>query len=183
MCKAELSSSALDLVAVTTGPGSFTGIRVGLAAARGIALVTRAQLIGVTCFGAVAARLAPPAYDFGARFLLIALESRRQDLYIQLFDHAQNPLGDPAPVMAAALGETLSGIIGAAPLLVAGDAAQRAAGMLSGRPGTVVVEESAPDATGVLLASLRRWRLGERGDKPAPFYLRPPDVTYSTARR
>ena len=45
--------AAIDLVAVTVGPGSFTGIRVGLAAARGMALATGAQLIGVTSFEAV----------------------------------------------------------------------------------------------------------------------------------
>ena len=47
MRKAGLPPAALDLVAATVGPGSFTGIRVGLAAARGIALATDAQLVGV----------------------------------------------------------------------------------------------------------------------------------------
>ena len=63
-----------------------TGIRVGLAAARGIALATGARLMGVTGFQAVASGLAghsPPA-----KFILVALESRRDDLYLQLFDHA-----------------------------------------------------------------------------------------------
>src|SRR6266851_9911888 len=47
MRKAGLPPAALDLVAATVGPGSFTGIRVGLAAARAIALATGARLIGV----------------------------------------------------------------------------------------------------------------------------------------
>lgn len=181
MRKAGLSASALDFVGTTIGPGSFTGVRVGLAAARGIALATRARLIGVTGFEAVAAGLAPSADNRGAGFVLVALESRREDLYIQIFDHTQRPLGDPTAAMPAALNGVLYEILGAAPLLVAGDAAQRAANILSLRPGTTVAEDSAPDAAGVLRAVLRHRRLGRRDVKPLPLYLRPPDVTLSTA--
>jgi len=90
--KSGLSALALDIVGTTIGPGSFTGIRVGLAAMRGIALATGAQPVGVTGFEAVAAGLASQVCERGAGFLLVALESRRQDLYIQLFDHAYRPL-------------------------------------------------------------------------------------------
>jgi tRNA threonylcarbamoyladenosine biosynthesis protein TsaB len=181
MRAAGLLASALDIIGVTIGPGSFTGIRVGLAAARGIALATGARLIGVTGFEAVAAGLAEPARRGG--FLLIVLESRREDLYTQLFDHARNSLGDPTATMPAALDETLNGIIGGAPLLLAGDAAQRAAGILAPRPHTVVAEGSVPDAAGVLRAVLRRRRLYARSVGPLPLYLRPPDVTFSNAHQ
>jgi hypothetical protein len=85
--------------------------------------------------------------------------------------------------MPAALDEVLRGLIGEAPLVVAGDAAQRAAHMLLARSGTIVVGGSAPDATGVLRAVLRRTRLGELDAPPLPLYLRPPDVTFSTTRQ
>ena len=183
MRKARLPSSALDIVGTSIGPGSFTGVRVGLAAAHGIALATRARLIGVTGFEAVAASVARSAQDGGSGFLLVALESRREDLYVQLFDHIHGPLRDPAAVMPAALEEVLYGFIGSAPLLVAGDAAHRAANALSRRLGTKVAEGSAPDATGVLQAVLRCWRTDEQGAKPLPLYLRPPDVTFSNARQ
>jgi tRNA threonylcarbamoyladenosine biosynthesis protein TsaB len=183
MRKSGLSAAALDIVGATIGPGSFTGIRIGLAALRGIVLATGAQPAGVTGFEAVAANLAPRAHERGAGFILIALESRREDLYIQLFDHAQHPLGDPIAAMPAALDKALRGLIGEAPLLVAGDAAQRAAHMLLARSGTIVVEGSAPDATGVLRAVLRRARSGELHPPPLPLYLRPPDVSFSTTRR
>lgn len=178
-----LSPAALDTVGATIGPGSFTGIRIGLAAVRGIALATGARSVGVTSFEAVAANLASEAHEPGASFLLIALESRREDLYVQLFDHAHHPLVDPIAAMPAALDEVLRGLIGEAPLVVAGDAAQRAAHVLLARSGTIVVGGSAPDATGVLRALLRRTRLGELLAPPLPLYLRPPDVTFSTTRR
>jgi len=181
--KSGLSKPALDIVATTTGPGSFTGIRVGLATARGIALATGARSVGVTAFEAVVADLAPWAYDRDTGFLLVALESRREDLYIQLFDHSYRPLGDPTAALPAALDEALIGLIGAASLVVAGDAAKRAADLLRPRARTIVVEGSAPDAVGVFRAVRRRGRGGEAGTKPLPLYLRPPDVTVSAAHR
>src|SRR6516162_1830595 len=87
MRKAAVPPAGLDLIATTVGPGSFTGIRVGLAAARGIALATDARLIGVTSFVATAAGTAQSNLS-ETRFLLVALESRREDLYIQFFDPA-----------------------------------------------------------------------------------------------
>jgi tRNA threonylcarbamoyladenosine biosynthesis protein TsaB len=183
MRKSGLSALALDIVGTTIGPGSFTGIRVGLAAVRGIALATGARSVGVTGFEAVAAGLAPWADERESGFLLVALESRRADLFIQLFDYAHRPLGEPTAAMPGALAKALSGIIGEAPLLVAGDAAQRAANMLLSRADTIVVEESGPDAAGVLRAVLRRARESENLPKPLPLYLRPPDVTVSTAHQ
>jgi tRNA threonylcarbamoyladenosine biosynthesis protein TsaB len=182
MRKSGLSAGALDIVGATIGPGSFTGVRIGLAAVRGIAIATGARPIGVTSFEAVAANLARRADELSASFLLVALESRREDLYIQLFDHAYHPLGDPIAAIPAALDEALRDLIGGAPLVVAGDAAQRAAHTLLARSGTIVAEGSAPDATGVLQAVLRRARSGELYAPPLPLYLRPPDVTFSTTR-
>ncbi len=170
MRRAGLPASALDIIGVTVGPGSFTGIRIGLAAARGIAHATGARLIGVTGFEAVAAGLA--GSSLGAGFILIALESRRADLYVQLFDHAHVALEDPTATMPAALNERITSIIGAAPLLVAGDAAQRAASTLSQRPDTMVAAGSAPDAAGPAQSA-----------KTVPLYLRPPDVSFSKRGR
>src|SRR5499433_4052911 len=55
LSRAQLEVSALDRIAVTTGPGSFTGLRVGIAAARGIALAAGKQAIGLSTLAAFAA--------------------------------------------------------------------------------------------------------------------------------
>lgn len=168
--------AALDVVVVTVGPGSFTGIRVGLAAARGIALATGARLLGVTSFEAVVVR-AGRGDCSETRFLLVALESRREDLYVQFFDRHGDALREPMAILPALFREAVAATIGANPLLIAGDAAQRAAAALARRPDTVVLEDSASGAVGTLRAGLRLLRLGKAADAPRPLYLRPPDVT------
>jgi tRNA threonylcarbamoyladenosine biosynthesis protein TsaB len=176
--RAGLPPTAVDAVATTIGPGSFTGIRIGLAAAKGIALASGARLVGVTSFDAVA--VASARRD---SFLLVALESRREDLYIQLFDPQGDPVCEPAAMMPAGLRDAVNAMIGSLPLLIAGDAAQRAAVMLSQRPATAVLLASAPDAIGTLRAAMRHLRRGERGSGVRPLYLRLPEVTLPVERR
>jgi tRNA threonylcarbamoyladenosine biosynthesis protein TsaB len=168
---AALSPAAIDVVAVSVGPGGFTGIRAGLAAAHGLALASDAHLVGVTSFAAVAA-LVPS----GATGLLVALDSRRADFYVQLFDAAGTAYTEPAAVLS----EELAAWLGDAALRVAGDAAQEAAAALPARAETEIVPNSAPDAVGVL-AAVRRWP--DLADPAArPLYLRAPDVSFPKAR-
>jgi tRNA threonylcarbamoyladenosine biosynthesis protein TsaB len=181
MRRAGLPPAALDLVVTTVGPGSFTGIRVGIAAARGIALAADAQLVGVTSFEAVAAESGAPGCEH-PNFLLVTLESRREDLFVQIFDRLRNPVGEPTAVAPADLGELVNATAAAVPLLVAGDAVQRALPLLTKPPGTCLLEIRTPLAVGALRAALRL-RLSGGGREARPLYLRPPDTTTSNVRR
>ncbi|MBV8777283.1 MAG: tRNA (adenosine(37)-N6)-threonylcarbamoyltransferase complex dimerization subunit type 1 TsaB [Alphaproteobacteria bacterium] len=159
----------IRVVAVTVGPGGFTGIRAGLAAAQGIALAAGARLVGITSFAAVAALV-----EGDDRPLLIALDGRREELFVQLFDAGDNPYGEPAAVPPRELGGFVGGRIGAVPLRLAGDAAAAAAAALAAHGGVVALSGVVPDAAGVL-AALRAYpnRLAPAG----PLYLRPADVS------
>jgi tRNA threonylcarbamoyladenosine biosynthesis protein TsaB len=182
MATSRLAPAALDLIAATVGPGSFTGIRVGLAAARGIALATGAQLVGVTSFEAVVAGCAQRDRA-GRNSLLVSLESRREDLYAQLFDPSDNPLNAGSALLPADLVDAVNMTIDQGPLLIAGDAALRATEALEGRFEIVLLEDSAADAIGVLRAALRRIRLGQTDSSIRPLYLRSPDVTLPAKSR
>ncbi len=171
--EAGLTASALDIVAVTTGPGSFTGIRVGIAAARGIALAGDLPLIGITSFDAVAETVSNDAR--AGRSLLVALESRRADLYVQFFDPIGQPLSPPAAILPEALSAAVATVT-ADPIVIAGDAALRAAAALHGSCEAAIAKVASVPVTGVLGAALRRWERGEV-DPVRPLYLRPPDVT------
>jgi tRNA threonylcarbamoyladenosine biosynthesis protein TsaB len=191
MDRAGLSPSQLDAVAVAIGPGGFTGIRVGLAAAHGIALATGARLVGVTSFAAVAARAAATRGGH-CPALLVAIDSRRADLYVQLFaSDATAPLGPPQALLPVHLADfvaslapgSASGFAVGAPLLIAGDAAAAAAAALEERVGCVIAADSAPDAEGVAAAALRQLRGAPPAGPVRPLYLRPPDVTLPPRRR
>jgi tRNA threonylcarbamoyladenosine biosynthesis protein TsaB len=174
MRQAAVPASSIGLVAVARGPGSFTGIRVGLAAAQGIALGLGVPLVGVTGFEAALAAISDNAQC--GQLMLVAIDSRRADLYVQLFDAARRPLAAPAALLPEALVETVK-LFGDSLLAVTGDAAPRAATALSTQGLRSVIARAEPAVVGVLRAALERWRRGETAAPTRPFYLRPPDVT------
>jgi tRNA threonylcarbamoyladenosine biosynthesis protein TsaB len=171
MAAAGLVPRDIGTIAVTVGPGGFTGIRAGLAAAHGLALATGARIAGVSSFAAVAGPIDP-----GDMPLLVALDSRRTDLYVQMFDARHEPVGDPAAVGP----EGLVAWLGGDEVAIAGDAVEAAMAALGHQPRLRLVPDTAPDALGVL-AALHRWP--ERADPAArPLYLRAPDVSFPKAR-
>ncbi|HTT78303.1 MAG TPA: tRNA (adenosine(37)-N6)-threonylcarbamoyltransferase complex dimerization subunit type 1 TsaB [Stellaceae bacterium] len=177
MAEAGLAAGDLDIVAAAVGPGGFTGIRVGLAAAQGIALAAGAGGVGVSSFEAVAAVVAD-AICSDDRALLVALDSRRDDLYVQLFAPGSCvPLAPAQSVLPAALADCVAAIAGRRPLRVAGDAAAAAVQALAQSGMAAALSDAAPDASGVAAAALGRLRRGERAAALRPFYLRPPDVS------
>jgi tRNA threonylcarbamoyladenosine biosynthesis protein TsaB len=168
---AGLLPNEIDTVAVTVGPGGFTGIRAGLATAHGLALAAGARLVGISSFAAVAG-----AITEGPAKLLVALDSRREDLYVQLFDEQRTPIGEPAAVPP----DGLANWVGDGELVIAGDAAETAAAALGLHGRLQILPDCAPDALGAL-AVLRRWP--DRADPLArPLYLRPPDVSFPKGR-
>jgi len=82
MSEARVEFSELDRIAVTVGPGSFTGLRVGVAAARGIALATGKPAIGLTTLAALAA---PFFATDETRPLMAVIDARHDRVYMQLF--------------------------------------------------------------------------------------------------
>ena len=173
---AGLGAADLDVVAVSTGPGGFTGIRAGLAGAQGLALATGARLVGVSSFAAVAALVA--AADTS---LLVALDSRRVDPYVQLFNAAGEPASEPAAVLVEHLAAHVAASIGGSHLRIAGDAAEAARSVLGRRDHVEVLADTPPDARGVLAAALHQ-RAGAAEKVARPLYLRPPDVSFPKAR-
>src|SRR3954452_25380661 len=116
MKESGIAFAALDRIAATTGPGSFTGLRVGLSAARGVAFSANKPVVGITTLTAYAA---PHVSEHGEHPIISAIDARHDHVYLQAVSGHGGPLVTPrvAPIEAA-LGASRFG----APIL-AGNAA------------------------------------------------------------
>jgi tRNA threonylcarbamoyladenosine biosynthesis protein TsaB len=170
MTEAGMDFAALDAIGVTVGPGAFTGVRIGLAAARGLALAAEVPAVGVTTFEALAA--AVPEAERAGRALLVAVDSKRADVYAQLFDAAVEPMSEPAALAPAAL----AGLLPRGPLLTVGDGVRLLADVLAGRDVRASSAAPHPDAAWVATLAAARLEAGGPMTSPAPLYLRPPDA-------
>jgi tRNA threonylcarbamoyladenosine biosynthesis protein TsaB len=166
--EAGIAFADLDRIAVTTGPGSFTGLRVGLSAARGIALAANKPVVGLTTLTAYAA---PLVSQNGEQPVISAIDARHDHVYFQVVSGDGSPLILPrvAPIEEA-LGASRFG----APHLV-GNAARLLADRwpADAPPPFGVDAQPAPDIAWVA------W-LGAAvspDTAPArPYYLRAPDA-------
>lgn len=167
--EAGLAVEALALIAVTTGPGAFTGLRIGIAAARGLSLASGVPALGISSFEAVAA--AVPMERRAGRSLVVALDSKRRELYLQAF----TATGTGEPHLVAP--EDVAGFVPAGKLLIAGDAAPALKRLLPGRDLDAAPGPGFADAADVARLGAAAFRPGWRPTLPQPVYLREPDTT------
>lgn len=183
MAEAGLAYQALEAIAVTLGPGGFTGVRIGLATARALALASARPLIGISNFEVVAA--AVPENERQDRVLAVLIDAKRAELFAQAFTADLTPHGDAPHGDARALSpEALDAFLPSGPLILAGDAVAQARPALDAAGREYVVASSPGPADAAWLA-----RLAARRPLPAPdgppaqaIYLRAPDVTLPRER-
>jgi len=154
LAAAGLDLPAIDRIAVTIGPGSFTGIRVGVAAARGLALALGIPAVGVSTLAALAAGRNGP--------LLVAIDAKRDEVYWQAFAAD----GSEATPPAIATVEEARAI------------AQAHDGDIAGSASALLREGAAVETDGVDIATVARLgaRLDPQKHLPKPLYLRGPDA-------
>ncbi|GIQ76124.1 tRNA (adenosine(37)-N6)-threonylcarbamoyltransferase complex dimerization subunit type 1 TsaB [Bradyrhizobium sp. RD5-C2] len=168
MKESGIGFAGLDRIAVTTGPGSFTGLRVGLSAARGLALSAEKPVVGLSTLAAFAA---PVVAENAAPPILSAIDARHDHVYFQLVGGDGSLMLKPkvAPI-AEALEAAQFGA-----LHLVGNAANILAERwpVDAAPPVKVDRQSAPDIIWVA------W-VGAAVDPdtapPRPFYLRAPDA-------
>lgn len=172
---AEIEFRELDRIAVTSGPGSFTGLRVGISAARGIALAAEKPAVGLSTLAGFAA---PLIAEDDSTHVVAAIDARHDQVYLQVFGIGGRTL--VAPRMATVRDAARAAITG--PARVIGSAANQvaAAWPKGAQPPLLVEQRSAPDIGWIA-------RLGAAAadgyGRPKPLYLRPPDAQPQDAAR
>jgi len=160
MREAEISFEALDRVGVTVGPGSFTGLRVGLAFAKGLSLALDVPCVGVGSLEALAA-------SAGALGQVAAvIDARRDQVYLQLFSDGA-AVSDPEVLPLSEAAARLR-VLGPATLVGSG-----ARLLAETTPSAPVDPRTAPDPAAVARLTTAA---PEPTARPAPLYLRAPDA-------
>jgi tRNA threonylcarbamoyladenosine biosynthesis protein TsaB len=161
LAEAGLEAAALDRIAVTVGPGSFTGLRVGLAFAKGLALALERPCVGVGTLEALAA-------GAGEGFVAACLDARRGRVYLQAFEAGRALMAPDvldAEVAAARLAELWTG----GPARLVGSGAPLLAAVL---PDAGIEAGVAPDPRQIARLAAARTTAAT----PRPLYLRAPDA-------
>jgi tRNA threonylcarbamoyladenosine biosynthesis protein TsaB len=159
---------SLARIAVAIGPGSFTGIRVGLAMARAMGLALGIPVVGVSTLAAFAA---PLLSEPRTGIIAATIDARHGSVYFQLFETSGRPLGPPR---CDTLRECVRAI-GAGPAWFAGDAAALIAGeaQRAGLPYDLDAARAAPD----IVALAQMGLAVDPSKSPArPLYVKPPDA-------
>lgn len=154
--QAGTSATALSLVAVTVGPGSFAGLRTALALAHGIGLAAGVPLAGVTVGEAL--------FDPGEpRAQWAAVDTRRGRVFLECGGEVRAAALDDIPAPPG-------------PLVVGGDAAAAVVDRLRARGFDVALGPVLPTPAGIALAALRRAATGLPARPAQPLYVDPPEA-------
>jgi tRNA threonylcarbamoyladenosine biosynthesis protein TsaB len=160
-----MAFSSIDGIAATVGPGTFTGLRIGLAFARGLKLALGVPMFGITTLKAIAANVTS---NPGARSIAVLIDARRGNVYSQVFSAKLDPLNEPLAHSLAEAAARLPAdecwIIGSGADLLAGEHRNSIRSQASDLPHASVVA--------ALAAHERPSEI-----PPPPLYLRPPGAS------
>ncbi len=175
LAEAAIDRRALTLVAVTIGPGSFTGVRVGLAAARGLAVGLAVPLAGITTTAVLLAQA-----TVRDRLVVAAIDSRLGDWFCAIGED------DAAPFVSSA--RDLAVRVAGRPCLVVGAGAKMLVDDLAATGVDAIAEEAVPDPVTLARmaadAGVAAWR-GRNAEEglPRPLYLRGVNITLPDGAR
>ena len=174
--------AGLGAIACGAGPGSFTGLRVGLAVAKGLALPTARPLVLVSSLDALAIDLAAACPE--ADLVLPCIDAGKAQVYARLYDAGADPKarGDSDWVLSPAeLCRLILEAAGGRQLTAGGTGVDRYLEVMRGALGEAAIRPSLAGPSAAAIGRLARERLarGEHDDiaTAVPRYGRPPDIT------
>jgi tRNA threonylcarbamoyladenosine biosynthesis protein TsaB len=184
---AELRLRDLGGIAVGIGPGSFTGLRIGLSYAKGVALASGCPVVGVPSLDALALSALEHAKSSRGTLICLVLDARKGEVFSALYRVVSDGLEKVSEDLLIVLEDLASHITGDV-LLVGDSRAKDAAALLSSK-GHVVAEldTSKLDQRGLCIASLGAAMIarGEIAQAATlePLYIRPPEAAVKLAAK
>lgn len=145
----------LDAVAVSLGPGSYTGLRIGLSEAKGLAYALDVPLIGVSTLELLATRVMFSVLDIDPETIFVPMiDARRMEVYTAAYDFGLNELMTPQPLILD--GDSYSEIIASGrPVLMFGDGSAKAAPLFADKANVRIVEGVEPVAVDMIALAER----------------------------
>lgn len=168
--------SDIDRIAVSKGPGSFTGVRVGLSAAKALGMAAGIPVIGIDNF-TLLAHSVPEDLKKGHWGLLSIIDTKRGDYYARLFAPTTlEPLSDPDVLPL----DKIAALLPEGPTLLCGDGAEALIAALPTREKSLTIVPNSLYPDPATLAALADEADANAPDfQPTPLYLRPADATPS----
>ncbi|HXH25052.1 MAG TPA: tRNA (adenosine(37)-N6)-threonylcarbamoyltransferase complex dimerization subunit type 1 TsaB [Vicinamibacterales bacterium] len=175
--RARLPLDAIDVFAVATGPGSFTGLRVGIATMQGLAFAARRPLIGVSALDALARRAAGARPAAGGR-IATWVDAWRGEVYAALYERGVE-IDPPVVARPDALLERYAATGGTAEYLFIGDGAEVYRELIRTRLGAAIADPVAPMLAGTIAQMATEAHRAGGAPPPhaiRPLYVRRPDA-------
>ena len=161
----------LDAVAVSAGPGSYTGLRVGSSTAKGLCFGGQLPLIAVSTLDILARQAIEAGLPEGCKAILPMVDARRMEVYTAVYSPEGIRQTDISPVILDE--NSFADLFASGPVAVIGDAAEKFAPLRATADGSVFMQ-CCPEASAMLVPAMRKYEKKEFEDIAyfEPFYLK-----------
>ena len=165
------SVNDLDAVAVSAGPGSYTGLRVGVSTAKGLCFGGALPLISVSTLDILARQAIEAGLPEGCKAILPMVDARRMEVYTAVYSPDGARLTDISPVVLDE--NSFADLFAEGPVAVIGDAADKFAPLRATAAGSIFMQ-CCPEASAMLVPAIRKYEKKEFEDVAyfEPFYLK-----------
>jgi tRNA threonylcarbamoyladenosine biosynthesis protein TsaB len=172
MSENNVSYADLDAVAVSSGPGSYTGLRIGVSVAKGLCYAASKPLIAVSTLQSIAlgAAHSTQSQDFEATYIIPMIDARRMEVYYAIYDKNLQLLQDvKAEIISESIFNNLPG-----KLVLCGDGAPKCVEMFENNPNVLVLTNYLASAKRMGQEAFSKFQQGQFADLAyfEPFYLK-----------
>lgn len=162
----------IDAIAVSSGPGSYTGLRIGVSTAKGLCFALDKPLISVDTLASMASGLASTKTIESNTLLCPMIDARRMEVYTSIYDHSGNQI---KPIAAEIITpDSFADVLQENKIAFFGDGSEKCRGLLGAHPNAMFIEEFTNSATHLTHIAQNKFEKGIFEDVAyfEPYYLK-----------